>query len=166
MMRHNHAPFITAVVLMLALSACSKGGIDVTPTAAAEGQEGQPNQPAFSDFQDIPIPAGAQMDTERSLILGVRDAWVGRLVLKTGFNVAAAFNFFKQRTPEFGWQEITSVRSAISILTYTRAERVLTIQIQGRSLGGAEVDLTVSPRGSNPPAGVSGAPRAPVEQLR
>lgn len=164
-MRHNHAPFIAAVALMLALSACSRGAIDVLPTAAAEGQEGQPNQPAFSDFQDIPIPAGAQMVTERSLILGVRDAWVGRLVLETGFNVAAAFNFFKQRTTEFGWQEITSVRSAISILTYTRGERVLTIQIQGRPLGGAEVDLTVSPRGSGAPGG-GGAPQAPVERLR
>jgi hypothetical protein len=166
MMRYKPAPFVTAVALALALSACARGAIDVTPTAAAEGQQGQPNQPAFSDFQDIPIPAGAQMVTARSLILGVRDAWVGRLVLKTGFNVAAAFNFFKQRTTEFGWQEITSVRSAISILSYTRGERVLTIQIQGRSLGGAEVDLTVSPRGGSTPGRVGGAPRAPVERLR
>jgi len=167
MMRYNPAPFVTAVALALALAACARGAVDVTPTATAEGQEGQPNQPAFSDFQDIPIPAGAQMVTDRSLILGIRDAWVGRLVLSTGFNVAAAFNFFKQRTTEFGWQEITSVRSAISILTYTRGKRVLTIQIQGRSLGGAEVDLTVSPRGSDAPnGGTSGAPRAPVERLR
>jgi hypothetical protein len=163
MMRINHAPFVAAVFVAIALSACSRGTIDVTPTAAAEGQEGQPNQPAFSDFQDIPIPAGAQMITDRSLILGVRDAWIGRLVLKTDFNVATAFNFFKLRTTEFGWQEITSVRSAVSILTYTRDDRVLTVQIQDRALGGAEVNLTVSPRGRNSPGG---APGAPVERLR
>ena len=58
MMRYKPAPFVTAVALALALSACARGAIDVTPTAAAEGQQGQPNQPAFSDFQDIPIPAG------------------------------------------------------------------------------------------------------------
>ena len=168
MMRHNQAPFVATALLALALTGCTRGAINVTPTAAAEGREGQSNQPAFSDFQDIPIPAGAQMNTERSLILGVRDAWVGRLVLKTGFNVAAAFNFFKQRTTEFGWQEITSVRSAVSILNYTRGERVLTIQIQGRSLGGTEVDLTVSPRDTSTPGGSNsgGAPRAPVERLR
>jgi hypothetical protein len=167
MMRINHAPFVAAVLAVFALSACTLSAIDVTPTAAAEGQEGQPNQPAFSDFQDIPIPAGAQMITDRSLILGVRDSWVGRLVLNTEFNVAAAFNFFKQRTTEFGWQEITSVRSAVSILTYTRDERVLTVQIQGRPLGGAEVNLTVSPRGGNSPGGAPAArPVAPVERLR
>jgi len=166
-MRSNHAPFVVAVLLALALTACSRGAINVTPTAAAEGQAGQPNQPAFSDFQNIPIPAGAQMITDRSLILGVRDSWVGRLVLNTDSNVAAAFNFFKQRTTEFGWQEITSVRSAVSILTYTRDERVLTVQIQDRPLGGAEVNLTVSPRGGNSPGGAPASrPYAPVERLR
>ena len=166
MMLVSSAPLFAAAILAMALSACTRGAIDVTPTATPEGQAGVPNQPAFSDFRDIPIPAGAQMITDRSLILGVRDAWIGRLVLKTSFNVAAAFNFFKQRTNEFGWQEITSVRSAVSILSYTRGERVLTIQIQDRSLGGAEVDLTVSPRGDNQPGSPMGRPMAPVEQLR
>jgi len=166
MMLISSAPLFAAAILAVALSACTRGAIDVTPTATTDDRAGEPNQPAFSNFRDIPIPAGAQMITDRSLILGVRDAWIGRLVLKTNFNVAAAFDFFKQRTKEFGWQEITSVRSAVSILSYTRGERVLTIQIQNRSLGGAEVDLTISPRGNKQPGEPVGQPVAPQEQLR
>ena len=162
----KHAPLVATALLAIALSGCSVGSsVDVAPSAAIEGQEGQPNQPAFSDFQDIPIPRGAQMDTDRSLIFGERDAWIGRLVLKTGFNAAATFNFFKQRTAEFGWREIASVRSAVSVLTYTRGNRVLTIQIQRRALGGADVDLTVSPGGGNQPP-VIAAPVAPVRRVQ
>ena len=151
-MRINHAPFIVTAVLSFLLSACSLDAINFPLTDVAKDQKGRPNQPAFSDFQDIPIPAGAQVITERSLVLGVRDAWIGRLVLKSKLNVITAFHFFKKRTTEFGWQEITSVRSAISILSYTKGERVLTVQIQSQAWGGAEVSLTVSPRGADTPA--------------
>ena len=150
-MRTTHAPFIVTAVLSFSLSACSLDAINFPQTDVGKGQEGQPNQPTFTDFQDIPIPAGAQVITERSLVLGVRDAWIGRLVLKSKLNVIAAFHFFKKRPTEFGWQEITSVRSAVSILSYTKEERVLTVQIQSQSWGGAEVSLTVSPRGTDTP---------------
>ena len=150
-MRINHAPFIITALFSFVLSACSLDAINFPLTEVAKDQEGRPNQPTFSDFQDIPIPAGAQVITERSLVLGVRDAWIGRLVLKSKLNVVAAFHFFKQRTTEFGWQEITSVRSAVSILSYTKGERVLTVQIQSHSWGGAEVSMTVSPRGADTP---------------
>mgnify|MGYP001264024396 CR=1 FL=1 len=150
-MRINLAPFIVAAVLSFILSACSLDAINFPQTDVAKDQEGRPSQPGFTDFQDIPIPAGAQVITERSLVLGVRDAWIGRLVLKSKLNVITAFHFFKKRTTEFGWQEITSVRSAISILSYTKGERVLTVQIQSQSWGGAEVSLTVSPRGTDTP---------------
>ena len=150
-MRINHAPFAIIAVLSFILSACSLDAINFPQTDVAKDQGGRSNQPAFTDSQDIPIPAGAQVITERSLILGVRDAWIGRLVLKSKLNVVAAFHFFKQRTTEFGWQEITSVRSAVSILSYTKGERVLTVQIQSHSWGGAEVSLTVSPRGTDTP---------------
>ena len=148
-MRINHAPLIVTALFSFVLSACSLDAINFPQTDGAKDQEGRSNQPAFTDFQDIPIPAGAQVITERSLVLGVRDAWIGRLVLKSKLNVIAAFHFFKKRTTEFGWQEITSVRSAVSILSYTKGERVLTVQIQSQSWGGAEVSLTVSPRGAD-----------------
>ena len=150
-MRINYAPLIVTAVLSFILSACSLDAVNFPFTDVAQDQGGRPNQPAFTDFQDIPIPAGAQVITDRSLVLGVRDAWIGRLVLKSKLNVITAFHFFKKRTTEFGWQEITSVRSAVSILSYTKGERVLTVQIQSQSWGGAEVSLTVSPRGADTP---------------
>ena len=70
----------------------------------------------------------------------------------------------KQRSPEFGWQEITSVRSQISVLTFTRAERVLTVQIQSKTISGSEMDITVAPRESGTVAS-SGGTMPPVQPL-
>ena len=151
--------FVSLTVgILVFFSACTKS-VGVTPTPINTGSAADPNQPSFSQFQDIPIPPGARMNMNRTLILGTLESWIGRLVLETNLKSAHVFDFFKQRTPEFGWQEVTAVRAATSVLTYTRSNRVLTILITSRTLLGSEAVLTVSPRG--PSIGSSMAPTNP-----
>ena len=47
--------------------------------------------------------------------------------------------------PRFNWQPVAVVRGATSSLTYTRGDRVATVQITGTTLGGSEVEITVAP---------------------
>lgn len=101
----------------------------------------------FSQFSDIPIPAGANMDLERSLVLGDRDRWIGRLVMTVPGDAGRAYDFYAAEMPKFGWIAVTMVRGETSVLTYTHADRVATVQIRGRTISGAAVSLTVSPRG-------------------
>jgi len=151
--------FVSLIVgIMVFLSACTKS-VGVTPTPVNTGSTADPNQPSFSQFQDIPIPPGVRMNMDRTLILGTLESWIGRLVLETSFKSAHLFDFFKQRTPEFGWQEVTAVRAATSVLTYTRSNRVLNILITSKTLLGSEAVLTVSPKG--PSIGSSMVPANP-----
>lgn len=136
------------VGILVLLNACAKS-VGVTPTPINTGSASDPSQPSFSQFQDIPIPPGARMNMDRTLILGTLESWIGRLVLETNHKSAHVFDFFKQRTPEFGWQEVTAVRAATSVLTYTRSNRVLNILITSKTLLGSEAVLTVSPKGSS-----------------
>ena len=46
----------------------------------------------------------------------------------------------------FGWQEVTSVRAIISVLTYERGPRVATIQILSNKIKGTVVTVTMSPK--------------------
>ena len=121
----------------------------VKPMPMNKGEASKPGQASFSQFQDVPIPIGAEMDLDRTVILGARERWIGRLTLESSHNSIKLFNFFKKSTPEFGWQEITSIRSATSVLTYSQTTRVLTIQIIAKTLQGSEVVMTVSPRDQN-----------------
>lgn len=144
-------PLFTAMCLV-GIAAC---GPTVSEAPLAEsGGTTTGNTPrtavGFSQFSDIAVPAGAKMDVDRSLVLGARDEWIGRLSLTAGDNATAAYDFFLVEMPKFGWQEITSVRSEVSVLSYSRGERVATVQIRARTLGGSLVDVTVSPRGRPP----------------
>lgn len=128
----------------------------------------------FTTFPDMPMPSGAQVEVDKSLIFGAGEGWFGRLVITTSNATGDVFNFYKENLAGFGWREITSVRAKTSVLTYMRDARVATIQIESRAIRGALVTITVSPRGTEggagtaPQAGPAGsaAPVAPVQQIK
>lgn len=115
---------------------------------SARGEaQGQANPSSFAQFTDVPVPAGSNMDLERSLVLGDRESWIGRLVFSTPQNTGKTYDFFFAEMPRFGWAPVTTVRAGTSVLTYTRGDRAASIQISSRTLGGANVSLVVSPKG-------------------
>lgn len=134
---------------MLAVTACDR----TTPltASASPSDPSAPHEPGFAQFSDIPVPSGSAMDIERSLVLGERESWIGRIVMTVPEGTDRTYDFFFNEMPRFGWQPVTSVRAETSVLTYTRGTRVATIQIQRRSLGRATVSVTVSPRGQPAP---------------
>ena len=150
------------VIALLAVAACDRAvGIAPSTSRPAANADQQGGAVSFSQFADIPIPTGSKMNLDRTLVLGPQDTWIGRLALDTSHKTTDMFSFFKQKAPEFGWQEVTSVRSAVSVLTYTRENRVMTIQIQGKTITGSEVDITVSPRGGLAPVSATPPVTAP-----
>ena len=152
--RTNHPPLsafaVGAALALLALTACGS----TTPIAASSRVDLLGGEPSFAQFTDIPVPAGATMDLERSLVLGDRESWIGRIVLSVSDNAGRVYDFYFDEMPKFEWSPVTMVRAGTSVLTYTRGERVATIQIAPRTIGGAIVSVTVSPRGRlSPPGG-------------
>jgi hypothetical protein len=150
---------LTLCFLASWLSGCSANltetfgqGVSLAPSEPSMSGNGVPQivEPAFAQFQDIPIPKGAKMNMERTLILGENDSWIGRLVIDSQAPKIKLFDFFKYRAGQFGWQEITSVRSTISVLAYSKAKRVMTIQIKSHPIIGTQVDITMSPKGTKP----------------
>ncbi len=147
----------TSLTLAAALTvgACS-GPMGSVMTPDGGQDEGKaPLQASFTRFPDLPMPVKAKLDMDKTLIFGTNDAWIGRMVISASHGSNDMFDFYKQEMPGFGWQEITSVRSEVSVMTFTRGERVATIQINASTLGGARVTITVSPRGAEefpPPA--------------
>ncbi len=148
----------------LALSGCAEtAGIAPSSSADATTGGGREIQQSFSHFPDIPIPSGAKIEVDKTLVFGSGETWTGRLVMSSSHSAFQMFDFFKQELPGFGWQEITSVRAKSSVLTYSRHRRIAIIQIDPSTLGGSEVALTVSPRGADQPPGAAPPLPAPVE---
>jgi hypothetical protein len=139
------APLFAGLALG-ALAACSSNTV-LQPSSRTEG--GAQTPAAFTEFPDVPVPAGAKMDLDRSLVLGARDFWLGRLAISAAQKANGLFDFYQREMPTFGWQEITSVRSETSVLTYARGDRIATVQIKGSAFTDAAVDIIISPRGES-----------------
>lgn len=134
--------YVVALAVLLGLPGCS--------SSSSSGSGGAPAPASsFSQFPDVPIPSGATMDVDRSLVLGSGNNWVGRLAYHTtrmmwmGMNGSALYDLYKTQMPGYGWQEVTSVRSSVSVQTWQRSDRIATIQISDTTFG-AEVSITVS----------------------
>ncbi|MFA6022210.1 MAG: hypothetical protein WC722_18290, partial [Rhodospirillales bacterium] len=97
-MKAVHRLVVPALAVLL-LAGCGSS------TSLPQTQAGDPQQqPDFALLADIPIPAGATMDNERSLILGDKDRWTGRVVMKLWKSAPEATAFYQQQMPAFGWE--------------------------------------------------------------
>lgn len=136
-------------------------------TSLPQTQAGDPQQaPDFALLTDIPIPSGATMDNERSLILGDKDRWTGRVVLKLWKSAADANAFYQAQMPAFGWEPIMAATSGISVMAYVRGERAATVQIESSTMWGSTVSVIVGHRAATQPATSQGGYGGGYDQPR
>ena len=159
---------LALVIATNLVTACETSSTFMQPGSGNSNSAGGGISP-FSQFPNLPIPTGSKINIEKTLVFGSKP-WFGQLALKSSSGTNQLFNFYRENLPQYGWQEVTSVRGPTSILTYTSPERVLAIAIQGATLTGSHVTLTVSPRGEITPQSGGGATPAgvvpaPVQKL-
>lgn len=120
-----------------------------TPPSAQQQQLGIPPTDAAL-LGSLPIPPGAKIIADQSLIIGSGDTWVGRLSLDVGRDVTGAYQYFLDAFQGQGWTLQSAVRSKNSLLVFTRSGRSATIEFQDtpRLVGGTTVTLTMAPLGS------------------
>ncbi len=94
---------------------------------------------------DIALPVGAVIKQQDTLVMGSGASWMGRLSVTVAGDPQAVFAYFRDTLPGSGWTLTSSSFSRLSLLTFTKAERVATVQIQGSNFGGNEVLITVAP---------------------
>jgi len=141
------------LVAVLGVGACSQTA-QILPASSNTDAAGKPSGPvsAFSQFPDIPVPTGAKIIVDKTLVFGSKP-WFGQLTLDASSNANRSFDFFRENLPGYGWEEVTSVRAPTSILTYATEDRVLAIAIRGGTISGSELTITVSPRGKSQSGG-------------
>ena len=144
--------FKILIASLLFLFSCSSNFVDYSiPKSVNSIETNDVNEileDSFAQFQDIPIPENSIMIIEKTLLLGEKENWIGRLVITNPIQPAKVFDFFKQKLVDYNWVEITSVRSSTSILTYSLDKRVMTIQIEPINFSNtyqSTISITMSP---------------------
>ncbi len=129
------------VLSSVALIGCSS--VNLTPPAQADGPA--PEAPARQLAGDMPLPPGATVRTQDTLVMGTGNRWTGRISLAVAGEPQNAFTFFRDGMPSAGWTLGSSSFSRLSVLTFSKGDRVATVQIQAANFGGNEVTITVTP---------------------
>lgn len=95
---------------------------------------------------DVPLPQGAVIKQQDTLVMGSGATWTGRLSLTVAGEPQSVFAYFRDSLPGAGWTLTSSSFSKLSLLTFTKAERIATVQMQSSGFGGGnEVLVTVAP---------------------
>ena len=98
------------------------------------------------------LPAGARIVHEQSTVIGSGNNWVGRVVIDSARDPAAAYSYFLDNYPTQGWTLLSAVRAKSSVLVFSKQEHNVTIEIQEGNVlagGSALVVLTRAPRNAN-----------------
>lgn len=134
-----------AAACTLSLSACFQtASIEPSFRTEVNAETGQVQPPpSFAQFKDIPIPEKATMDLTRTLLFG-NEPMIGRLVFSAPYTQTSVFDFYMLEMPKFGWKEITMIRSQNSIMTFSRNNRVATIQLHTTTVGSTDVLFDIS----------------------
>lgn len=129
-----------ALLAAVGVSACtSMGG------AAVGGDSAVTDATAKQISGDVPLPPGAVIKQQDTLVMSAASTWLGRISLTVAGEQQAVFTYFKDGMPASGWTLTSSSFSKTSLLTFTKGDRVANIQMQGTSFGGNDVLITVAP---------------------
>ncbi len=142
---------LTRLALGLAAVAVLAGGClpaegFAPSTSAAPPAQKTAGKTSFNRFPDMPVPTGAAIDPERTLILGGGEGWAGQVAVTSPHGPYDLFDFYSREMSGFGWETVALVRAPTSVLTFSRQDRVCTIQISSGTLKGSDVTITVTPR--------------------
>ncbi|MDO9277399.1 MAG: hypothetical protein Q7U05_02380 [Polaromonas sp.] len=133
--------YLTLLCTAFVLLAC--GSVDIRPPSKDGVTAPEPSAAQLAG--DMPIPPGSTVRPQETLVMGTGNRWMGRISLSVPGESQAIYTYYRDGLPSAGWVLTSSSYSKLSFLTFSKAERVATVQIQSASFGGNEVTITVTP---------------------
>jgi len=132
----------------IALAACSNLGSSLPWNSSQNFDES--NQSIADLLGDMPIPNGARINNENTMIIGRGVGWVGRVYLDGLQSPNEIYSFFLTDFPKAGWTTVSATKAKISIAVFTKDDRTCTIEVSEGSYLGPKtiIAITSSPKNS------------------
>lgn len=145
--------FLTA---MLAVSGCSvlKSKKGSRSSASAVAAQPAQTQTVYMDFGDVLLPKELKVDSDDSFVFTTAGLTAGVLSLKGRVEANSLIAFFENRMPEDGWQMISAIKAARSMLLFRKQARWCVIGIEEGQMS-TQAQIWVAPTLSPGPAGLS-----------
>jgi hypothetical protein len=136
--------YLLAIIASLFLGACASG----------DSPSGSPQEIAETQSQllgEMPLPQGARILGQDSLIIGRGDNWVGRVQVAGLQGATDIYAFFQSEYPKAGWTTVAATKAKVSILVFTKGDRTVTVEVSDGPFSGPKslMTITASPKNAN-----------------
>ena len=105
----------------------------------------QENNAQLSQITDIPIPEDSIIDLEKTLIVGEKSDWMGRVSLISKKKVDDIYNFFLNEMIKFSYEKKSSTKSDTSTLIFENNKKAIFIKISELNLRKTYIEITATP---------------------
>lgn len=143
----QYSPVIRAFALAAALVGVAGCSSVLNSSARQSADGGRAGSGPTTQIAGIALPEGYSLNSDRTIVLGEGDRWIGRLSYSVNSTADAMFDFVRREMANYGWTEVAVVRAETSQLTFLSAagDRVASVLIVRSTLYGSRVDMTVAP---------------------
>jgi hypothetical protein len=141
--------YLAALACIFSLLACSNIGSNLPWNSSQNFDES--NQSIAELLGDMPIPNGAQIQNENTLIIGKGVGWVGRVNLSAMQSSNEVYSFFLADFPKAGWSVISATKSKTSIMVATKDDRTCTVEVSDGPFAGPKTVISITSSPKNAP---------------
>ena len=142
----NYTKTITTIKYLLVLLAALTSVACANIGSTAVGNDSTVTEAAAKQLPgDVTLPPGAVIKQQDTLVMSAANTWMGRISFSVSGEPQTVFAYFRNSLPTTGCTLTSNSFSKTSLLTFTKAERVATAQMQGTNFDGNDVLNTVAP---------------------
>lgn len=143
----GYGPLSRAFVLAVALASLTACSSVWDSSASKTSDNSKTGSGPPTQIAGVALPEGYSLDSNRTIVLGEGDRWIGRLSYSVNSSADAMFDFVRREMANYGWTEVAVVRAETSQLTFLSSggDRVASVLITRSTLYGSKVDMTVAP---------------------
>jgi hypothetical protein len=100
--------------------------------------------PIYYDFKDVPVPAGLEIEREKSFTFQTPESTIGLMSFSGHLESEFLINFFHSKMHEDGWRLLSSFKVGKNILFFQKENRFCIITIVSKTFT-PEVEILVTP---------------------
>ena len=147
---------VLILITMLGVSGCSVLKSKKGSSTSASMATAQPAQTptVYMDFGDVLLPKDLKVDNDDSFVFTTAGLTAGVLSLKGRVDADSLISFFENRMPEDGWQMISAIKAARSMMLFKKQTRWCVISVEEGKMS-THAQIWVAPTLEPGPAALS-----------
>jgi hypothetical protein len=102
------------------------------------------NQSNVDLLGDMPVPNGATILNDSSMMIGKGSGWIGKVYLAGLQTPNETYSFYLADFPKAGWTTLSATKSKTSILVFTKDQRTCTIELSDGSYFGPKTNISIT----------------------